>query len=378
MTVRLADVLILGAGPAGAALALDLRRAGVEGVVMIDALVQRPMRVGEAAAPGLRPLLARLGLDERLETQGHRPCHGNRSLWGGESHDISDFVLRAQGPGWHLDRSTFDAWLLGEAQAAGAELLSPARLEGAHWDGDRWQAHLRHSGDSIVLEARWIVDATGRPAAFARRNGAALHRLDRLIALAVLAEPAAESDFGSYSQIEASETGWWYAAQLPGGKAMISLMTDNDIAKASGLFSAEGFATAWRATREISRLAEPATIAPAAFPAGTQFIDQAIAPGWLALGDALMAFDPLSASGITGAIEDAIVASELLVRLLDEPAEKESKSLRHGYAARANAGLSQFMAEHRAIYATERRWPESPFWQRRSAAYTARPASIPS
>ena len=378
MTARFADVLILGAGPAGAALALALRRADKGDVVIIDAPAPRPLHVGEAAAPGLGALLARLGLDDQLEAHGHRPCHGNRSAWGSETHNISDFMMRAQGPGWHLDRGAFDAWLLGEAQAAGTELISPARLEAAEWDGNRWQARLRHRDQTVSLNARWIVDATGRPAAFARRNGAALHRLDRLIALAVLAEPAEGSGFDSYSQIEASETGWWYAAQLPCGKTMVSLMTDNDIAKANGLFSVEGFAAAWQSTRDVSRLAKPDAIAPAAFPAGTQFIDQAIAPGWLALGDALMAFDPLSASGITGAIEDAIVASALLVRLLEEPADKESKSLRHGYAARANAGLSRFISEHRAIYATERRWPQSPFWQRRSAAYTARPASIPS
>jgi flavin-dependent dehydrogenase len=378
MMARRTDVLILGAGPAGASLALALKRAGVGAVGMIDASVPRPLRIGEAAAPGLGALLARLGLDDGLEAQGHRSCHGNRSLWGGDAHHISDFMVRAQGPGWHLDRSAFDAWLLDKAQGAGAELFSPARLEAAEWEGDRWRAGLRYRDRTLLLQARWIVDATGRPAAFARRNGATLHRLDRLIALAVRAEPAEEPGFDSYSQIEASETGWWYAAQLPGGKTMVSLMTDNDLARSCGLFSAEGFAAAWRATREISRLAEPVINAPAVFPAGTQFIDQAIAPGWLALGDALMAFDPLSASGITGAIEDAITAGELLVHLLDEPDERESASLRHAYAARANAGLSRFMAEHRAIYAAETRWPKSPFWQRRSAAYTARPASIPS
>lgn len=378
MTARRTDVLILGAGPAGASLALALKRAGIGAVGMIDAAVQRPMRVGEAAAPGLGGLLARLGLDDRLEAKGHRPCHGNRSLWGSGKHTISDFVMRAQGPGWHLDRVAFDSWLLTEAQSSGAELLAPARLEEACWNADHWQARLRHGEGSVSLKARWIVDATGRPAAFARRNGAALHRLDRLIALAVLAEPAEEAGFGAYSQIESAEAGWWYAARLPGGKTMISLMTDNDIAKARDLFSAEGFAAAWQATGEISCLAKPAAIQPAAYFAGTQFIDQAIAPGWLALGDALMAFDPLSAAGITGAIEDAMAASELLVRLLGCPPDEESREIRRGYAARANAGLSRFMGEHRAIYAAEQRWPESPFWQRRSAVYTARPASIPS
>jgi flavin-dependent dehydrogenase len=377
MTARLVDVLILGSGPAGSALALALKRAGIGDVLMIESLARPALRIGEAASPGLGALLARLGLDEQLERHGHGRCHGNRSLWGSEEPAITDFMMRAHGPGWHLDRGTFDGWLLGEAEAAGAERLCPARIEDAHRAADRWRVRMRHGDDAIMLEARWIVDATGRPAAFARRHGAALHRLDRLIALAVLTKPAEGSGFDSYSHIEAAESGWWYAARLPGGRAMVSLMTDNDVAKVSGLISAAGFAAAWQGTAEISRFAEPAAIVPAAYSASTQFIDQAIAPGWLALGDALMAFDPLSASGITGSIEDAIAAGELLVRLLEKPAEADAKSLRKGYAARANAGLHRFMAEHRAIYAAERRWPESPFWRRR-ASYTALPASIPS
>ncbi len=373
-----ADVLIMGSGPAGAALALALKRAGIPDVVITDSAAERPEQIGEAASPGLTSLLRRLELDDRLEVQGHHPCHGNRSFWGSDEPSITDFIVRAQGPGWHLDRAVFDKWLLREATSAGADLLLPARLEDAHWEKDRWQVRLRRRDETFAWETRWIVDATGRPAAFARRHGARLHRLDRLIALAVLAQPGA-TGFESYSQIEAVEYGWWYTARLPGGSALVSLMTDMDIARAQALFGAEGFSRSWQETKEIAQFALPVTSAPFVFAAGTQFIDQAIAPGWLALGDALFALDPLSASGITGAIEDAIAASELLVDLLDDLADSEARDLFRDYANRANAGLHRFVGEHRAIYAMEGRWPDSAFWRRRrAAAYTARPASIPS
>jgi flavin-dependent dehydrogenase len=377
MTTRTIDVLILGAGPAGSALALALKRLGIGDVLMIDSAASRSMHIGEAAAPGLNWLLRRLGLDDRLEARGHRPCHGNRSAWGSATCQVTDFMTGARGPGWHLDRAAFDAWLLEETIEAGAEIVSPARLEEAHWEADRWQARLHHRDMTMRLEVRWIVDATGRPAAFARRHGADLHRLDRLIALAMLAEPDEGQGFDSYSQIEAVECGWWYAATLSGGKTLISLMTDSDIVRARGLATGKGFMCAFQATREICRIARPNQVTPKVFAAGSQFIDRAIAPGWLALGDALMAFDPLSASGITGAIEDAVAVSELLLVLLEAPSEEEAKDLRRGYAARANAGLDRFLREHCAIYAAEQRWPESLFWRRR-AAHTARPASMPS
>jgi flavin-dependent dehydrogenase len=377
------DVLILGAGPAGSALALALRRAGIGEVLLIDRPSRKPLRMGESAAPGLGSLLRRLGLDDRLEARGHRPCYGNRSLWGRAEPVVEDFMTRAQGPGWHLDRAAFDSWLQGEVVAAGAELLSPAHFVSADHESDAWQVAIRTGEATLRMHARWIVDSTGRPAAFARRSGARLRRLDRLIGLAVLATPADGRGFDGYSLVESTGSGWWYGARLPDGRAVVALMTDSDIAQSTGLFSSENFRQAWAGSSEISRFAAPPAegARPVAYAAGTQFIDRAIAPGWLALGDALMAFDPLCAAGITGALEDAIAAAGTIVGLLDEPSEEAARELRRAYAARADAGLRRYMAEHRAVYAAERRWPESNFWQRRGVfgqAQTARPTSMPS
>ena len=377
------DVLILGAGPAGAALALALRRAGVDAVLLIDQPSRKPFRMGESAAPGLGSLLRRLGLDDRLEARGHRPCYGNRSLWGQAEPAVEDFMIRAHGPGWQLDRAAFDSWLRDEAIGAGAELLSPARLESAQRDEVGWQVVIRAGDAAMTMRPRLIVDSTGRPAAFARRSGARLRQVDRLIGLAVLAAPVEGRGFDGYSLIESTACGWWYGARLPDGRAVLALMTDSDIAHSTSLFEPENFHQAWAASSEISRFAALASQCPrpVAFAAGTQFIDRAIAPGWLALGDALMAFDPLCAAGVTGALEDALAAAATIVKLLDEPSEGSAIDLRRTYAARADAGLKRYVAEHRAVYASERRWPGSDFWQRRVGfghPQTARPASIPS
>jgi flavin-dependent dehydrogenase len=371
------DVLILGAGPAGSALAIALKRAGVGDVLLIDQPSRKSLRIGEAAAPGLGALLRRLGLDDRLEARGHRPCYGNRSLWGRAEASVEDFISRTKGPGWHLDRAAFDSWLREEAMKAGVKILPAARLESAAREKERWRADIRTSEGPSVFQPRWIVDSTGRPAAFARRSGARLRRFDRLIGLAMLATPSEGAGFAGYSLIEAAEFGWWYAARLPGGRAIVALMTDGDIARSAGLPSAAGFRRAWAGSSEISRFAAPPDDGPdpAAFAAGTQFIDRAIAPGWLALGDALMAFDPLCAAGITGALEDALAAADTIVPLLQETNETAARGLRDDYARRADRGLRRYMAEHRAVYSAEGRWPESGFWARRQ---TARPASIPS
>src|SRR5690606_26954725 len=132
------------------------------------------------------------------------------------------------------------------------------------------------------VKTRWIVDATGRPAAIARRLGARLNRLDRLISLAVLTEPAESSGFDGFSMVEGVEIGWWYASRLPGGEAVVALMTDADLAREADLRSPGTFRRVWAEASEIGRLVPmPDHLPrPAVFAAGTQFINRAIAPGW--------------------------------------------------------------------------------------------------
>jgi len=131
--------------------------------------------------------------------------------------------------------------------------------------------------------------------------------------------------------------------------------------------SPNGFRRAWVATSELGRSVRPPCngARPTVFAAGTQFLDHAVGVGWLALGDALMAFDPLSAAGITGALEDAIAAADMIARLLRQPSRGEADDLRAAYAARADAMLRRYLSERRAIYRREGRWAQSAFWQRR-------------
>jgi len=361
------DAAIVGAGPAGAAAALALRRSGTESVAMIDWPRSRRMSIGESAAPGLAALLQRFGLDCRLECLGHLPCHGNVSFWGGTAPSIADFFRHASGPGWHLDRAAFDSWLRDQARDAGARLLAPARVLEAERDGEVWRLLLGTGTATIELSARWLLDATGRSAALSRRLGARLHRVDRLVALAVFGRPAAEARFRGFTMVEATEIGWWYGARLPDGRAMLALMTDADIARRNGLRAAAAFHEAWSATVEMRRFAAPLSPAegPAVFSAATQFLDRAGGPSWLALGDALMALDPLSASGLTGALEDALAAGEVIAGSLSGSGSE--CLLAAGYAHRARVTLESYLTARFAIYAAERRWSESPFWRRRIA-----------
>jgi flavin-dependent dehydrogenase len=114
-------------------------------------------------------------------------------------------------------------------------------------------------------------------------------------------------------------------------------------------------------------LPEEDGFAVASFSAASQYVDRAIGAGWLAVGDALLGLDPLSSSGIAGALEDARAAVDTIVAWRSARDGAAAAAAARGYAARAEETLRRYLAERHAWYSRERRWAEQPFWARRGA-----------
>ena len=207
------DVAVLGAGPAGAAAAISLRqlRPALR-VALVEPSRYNAWRVGETLSPGCRELLAGLGCWERFQSEQFLESFGTRAAWGGDELYDHEFLFSARGSGWHLDRARFDAMLCDAARDAGVEVLADTRLAGAERSEDRWSLTLRHSDGSERVEASWVIEATGRSAAFAVRQGARRLAADRLVGVAVrFRAPGADPS----TLVEAQPEGWWYSAATP-------------------------------------------------------------------------------------------------------------------------------------------------------------------
>ena len=140
------DVFILGAGPAGCCVALNL--APFYRTLMIDRNSIPKPRAGESLPPAANPLLRDMGLLDEFRKQGHLPYYGNQSRWGSEHLKEIDFLRDPRGHGWHLDRQEFEIWLRDKAVERGAALLAPAWLAQVEWDEDqRWRIALIHADD---------------------------------------------------------------------------------------------------------------------------------------------------------------------------------------------------------------------------------------
>ena len=148
------SVLIVGAGPSGARLAIQLARAGAE-VTLVDRLAD-PHR--HAYSSGALPLEAvrRLGL----------PDDAIAATWQGwQLHDPSGLVHQwwSSGDlGVVLDFGRLRSWLWEEARRHGVELIQGCRAVLSTLTADQASVRLQtRDGRSSLRSTRWLIDATG-------------------------------------------------------------------------------------------------------------------------------------------------------------------------------------------------------------------------
>ncbi|MEV4559307.1 tryptophan 7-halogenase [Kitasatospora sp. NPDC049285] len=354
------DVVVAGGGPAGAAAALALVRAG-RTVLLADA-GRGPVPVGEALPAVARVLLGDLGASAVL-TDGHLPCPANRSAWGTPELGAVDAILDPHGHGWHLDRPLFDRRLRAQARAQGARLAprTVARPAARAADGT-WTVELRGDGHRRAVRCRWIVDATGRRAAVATACGARRLVRDGLVAVHLTLDPPASRPADTTTTVEAAPDGWWYTAPLPSGRRLLAWYTDADLPGASR--ERPGFEARLAATRHVNSLAAahpwPPDARPRRAPAHTARLDTAYGDGWTAAGDAAAAFDPLSSQGILTALFTGLHAGRAVhAHLAGDPHALPA------YTDTLTAVGAHYLRNHRTHYTREQRWPDRPFWHRR-------------
>lgn len=334
------QVAVLGGGPAGAAAAIALARRGID-VLLVEPDDYVAPRIGESFPPAIADLLAELGVLQALSPL-RLDSYAVRAAWGDPEPVDQSHIAHPRGVGWHVDRARFDAALAAAAIAAGAR-RSPARFIDAHAAAVGWRLTL----DRREITAARVIDATGRRAAFARRQAARRIQADSLSAAAFrLAAPL--DRIRAYALIETAPDGWWYSAPVPNGGAVAVFFSDP-----ATLRTADPAALLADAPMTAARLDGLPLGSPERHAAGASRLDLAAGSGWLAVGDAAMTFDPMSGDGVCRALRSGLDAAAHLA------ADRDPAAWTAGLAERFDA-----YARHRAgFYALERRWPDRPFWQ---------------
>jgi len=257
----------------------------------------------EAMAPAILPRLAALDLTEALALG--RPLAGVAGSWAGRSVDRSH-LFDPFGAAHVVERNAFDNRLRVGATRVGVPVVAIERTSRPTRDDAGWRVELSGSQPATV-HASWLVDATGRAAAIARPVGA-VRRRSGPSRTAFAGVVPAKGRVTDALVIESTEDGWWYAVQASAHEWYVGHVT----AHRSELPN-------WRsgllATREIRTLLRDNAMPTGpldVLPASDAVCEPAFGAGWIAVGDAAAAHDPLDGAGVLRAFDSGMEAARAL------------------------------------------------------------------
>jgi flavin-dependent dehydrogenase len=341
--------VVVGAGPAGAAAAIWLARAGCSTTIITRDSRPTVSRGETLAAAGLEVLRV-LGVRDRFLDAAHRPCLRTCVAWGESELTSHDQLFRLLGNGWQIDRARFDSMLVDEAEAAGARIVRAACVTAVERCDPLWRVRFVKGDCQLSEECDWLVDATGRRAALSRMVGGRWVETDRLVAqIGCLASHSDRSRGEGVLLIESAEHGWWYSVVSPDGALLAAYLTDRD-RTARGQWAVELEST--RHTGERARGC--ALMQLFGCPASIGYCAPAAGPDWVAVGDAALAHDPLSGQGLVHALLTGMRGAEALCR---------GQSITYANARALERDL--YLQARRDVYRLETRWACSAFWRPR-------------
>lgn len=354
-----ADVVVVGAGPAGSSAAAHLAAAGLDVVLLEKSSFPRDKVCGDGLTPRAVRELAHLGLTD-AEQDGWARTRGLRLVGGGRSYDIP-WPRLASFPDHGLvrTRGDFDELLARRARAAGARLLERTAAVAPVLDGTTGlvtgvrakpvDERGRATGPEVVHTAPVVLAADG----VSSRTAVALgveRRPDRPLGVAARAyfrtprshEPWMESWLELWSGEPRRSPllpGYGWIFGLGDGRANVGL----GVIDASQPVDLKAVLRQWLATTPaewtLDEAHQEGPVKSAALPMGFNRTPHA-KHGVLLLGDAGGMVNPFNGEGIEYALHSGRLAADVVVAALQQGRER-------GDGARAAA----LEAYPRALYA---------------------------
>jgi flavin-dependent dehydrogenase len=344
-------VAVVGAGPAGSALAMLLAREGAH-VTLFDEDRRPELLVGESLVPAVVPIFRRLGFEEEMAAFS-RVKPGVSFVWS--PADRFSFTFARFAPSvfpyaYNIPRPRFDEALRDRALAAGVHhVVGRARLQPGSADGAG--AELLLAPETLAAAPAFagqqpdlIVDATGRA-----RHGAR--------ALGIGAKLGPRKDVAHFAHFEGfhwddapgqvliarGPAGWSWCIPLE-DRLSVGIVLGQDDAAELGRTPEE------RLERAIVRdpwlhsvVGAGRRVTGVATYANYQLISlRGHGPGWVMVGDAFGFVDPMLSPGVFLALRSAELVAEALRPLLRgqrRPSPAELASALSPYAAAQTAML---------------------------------------
>ena len=312
------DIVVIGAGPAGAATAIRAARGGAQVTVFEKASPGRDKVCGDGLTPRAVAALGELGID----LDGAHRIDGLRMIAGATRRELlwpANNRFGPQGAVW--PRRVLDKHLIEAAQAAGAEIAWNTEVMPVLADDGR-VIGVESAATGKRFLADLVVLATGAPGSAARLLGAERVESEPFgLAIRTYAPSPRHADrhLEACLTLRGAEGGWvpGYGWMFPAGDGTVNI-------GAGSMSTMKGFrrlnlnrllddyrdlvADEWELGDYLER--------PRAWRLPMSAVRRH-GPGWAAVGDAAELINPMNGEGIDYGLESGMVLADLF---LEDPA----------------------------------------------------------
>jgi flavin-dependent dehydrogenase len=361
----MANICVIGAGPAGSTFAARMARLGHD-VSLVERARFPRRHLGESLSPGVLPLLETIGARHAIDEAGFCRVRRVHVKWEGELQVRED--VREQG--LLVDRGDFDRISLERARAQGVRVLQPATVRERRSDENGWTVNVDADGSTVALRADFLADASGRSSINAHR------RRTGCCTLAVYAYWCGR-DLPREPRIEAGSDAWYWGVPLPDGTYNTLAFVDVKHFRAARSGSLTPYFLELLTRSGLMAGCRDAHLdGPVLAADATPYLDEeSVTPSSIKVGDAALAIDPLSSSGVQKAIQSALAAAVVANTLVRKPQSSDAAmGFYRANLADASERHCRWAAGHYGSVAAR---TGDKFWKDRALHSESNPPSVP-
>ena len=319
------DVVVVGAGPAGATTALLLARAGASVLLVDRARFPRDKACSEYLSPATTEILERLGggVVDAVEGSAHAKLYGMKVVAPGGAAMCGRFQGGPRPYSFALPRTAFDTILVAAAARAGAHVSEATAVENLVWESGAVAGVVARScnGHRVTCHARIVVGADGLRSVVARRLGLVRSSPPRRVAFSAHVADVARID--GVGELHVGKHGYVGLGPIGGGVTTVALVVPLETvrtARSEGRDFRQSFFAELERFPGLAGRFNPQRMVRNVLATGpfARWSRTAVAPagGALLVGDAADFFDPFTGQGIYAALRGAELAAECLIPIL--------------------------------------------------------------